>query len=864
MKRMIPMLLASSVVGLSGCGGGSGSTETTTGGGGGGGGTVAGLDMPVTLSVVTPKETSSNARVMGLKANYKAVLAALSDPGTDYSTDVVHTHVFDKSIESLSTVNMILCVMDQTRAADMVNKGAYIALVNNAKCETGKNQSSSGESGQSSGQTVEFEKWTINSTRADNSSPMIVKIWMPKEKKSGGGNTSASGGDGSGGGSNPMDEQQILVETTVTDAVSDSNPFGKFTLNFKGVVDGSVVGGTAGIEVPMMKGALFTVSNSDGKPEFKFIDLAGAAMGGLNAGMDFSREESSHVLLDDANGNTGKAMTHSAESYSYDDDMDPGTPKVTQSNSDTFAVAFNSANFLRQFDSSDDTKDDTICTSRTDFNSSVWRYNLYHAANGTFNGKAVTAGQRVELESGFPFTYDGKYGHVGYWGVWYEGGDLPDGTTIKKVDFSAGTSTDYTVNVAPGRLVHRQASQEALSQYQGYEFNYWGQHPVYSTYYGQFHVTVNSSNNFVITDAFAWGDNGPVTSTTIDHDNDPSTTQVDVAAPITLSDGQYMWLWSDALGGNITYVQDASVTDASLRQVTLYSQDYVLPTDSVFGSGNSVTVYCYEHCAKGGLVQSGGATGYNVDSMTSQDELFYPPITISDWSTTPPTMSSPPYAYTVEKSGGKVIVKDHLGNLVSADGLNLTALGYDWGLNTAEMVISTAGINAPWDVFQAADSYRWETGSNQWNKQITVVKTSDGSYASFDKPLEFNYTHSTANDANGDTTFDGKKFRLQYGGPGELWGFPWVNDADGRWHASVTLADQAVLTDGTHNFVIKGMEKEQTMKDQDDSSCSALNVNSLATTLPLPTAADIGTVSFKLSDKPVVTAAPAVIEGELQ
>lgn len=858
MKKIIPMLLTSGVVGLSGCGGGGGSD--TGAGGGGGGGSVAGLDMPVTLSVVTPKETSSNPRVMGLKANYKAVLAALNDPTTDYTTDAVHTHVFDKSIESLGTVNMILCLMDQTRAADMVNEGAYIALVNSAKCETGKNQSSSGQSGQSSGQTVEFEKWTINSTRADNSSPMIVKIWMPKEKKSG--NTSASG-NGSDQ-TNPMDEQEILVETRVTEAVSESNPFGKFTLNFKGVVDASVFGGSSGAEVPIMKGALFTVSNDSGKPEFKFINVAGAAMGGFNSSLDFSREESSHVLLNDANGNTGQAMTYTAESRSYDDDMNSGTPDVTESRSDAFAVAFNTANFLREANSSDDTKDETVCTSRTDFNSNVWRYNLYHAADGTFNGKTVTAGQRVELDSGFPFTYDGKYGHVGYWGMWYEGGDLPDGTTIKKVDFSTGTSTDYTVNIAPGRLVHRQASQEALSQYQGYEFNYWGQHPVYSTYSGQFHVTVNSDNDFVITDVFTWGENGPVTSTTIDHDYNTSTPEVDVAATITLNDGQYMWLWSDALGGNITYVNDASVTDASLRQVTLYSQDYVLPTDSMFGSGNSVTVYCYEHCAKGGLVQSGGPTGYNVGSMTSQDELFYPPITISDWSTMPPTMSSPPYAYTVEKSGGKVIVKDHLGNVVSANGLDLSALGYDWGLNTAEMVISTAGINAPWDVFQAADSYRWETGSNQWNKQITVVKASDGSYASFDKPLEFNYTHSTANDANGDDAFDGKKFRLQYGGPGELWGFPWVEDEGGRWHSSITLADQTHLTNGINTFVTKGMEKEQTMKDQDISACSALSVSGLATTLPLPTTADIGTVSFKLSDKPVVTAAPAVIEGELQ
>lgn len=839
--KLLPFLVAASMATLAGCGGGGGGDS-----GDDGNSNVSGLDMPVTLSVVTPKESGSSARVLGLKAGYKAVLAALTDPDTDYTKDPVNTHVFDRSIESLSTVNMILCVMDQTRASDMVNEGAYIALVNSDKCETGKNQSSSGQSGQSSSQATEYEKWTILSTRASSTAPMIVKIWVPED--------GGDGGDTGGGPPNPMDNQQILVETTVTEAVSDTNPFGQFTLNFKGVVDGSLVGAPAGTDIEVMKGALFTVSNTNGKPEFKFINVAGAAMGGNNAGMGFSREESSHVLLDDADGTTGKAMTHTDESFTFMGN--------TESRSDTFAVAFNSDNFLRQTDSSDDTQDETICTSRTNFATNVWRYNLYHVADGTFNGRAVTEGQRVELNSGFPFTYDGKYGHIGYWGVWYEGGDLPDGTTIQQTDFSAGTSTPYTVHVAPGRLIHRQASLETLTQYRGYEFSFWGQHPTLTDgqsmpIYGQWHVTVNNSNNFEIIDTFSWGENGPESSTTIDHDNNPNTTALPVAAEITLSDGEYMWLWSDSMGGNVTYVHDASVA-ANDRVVTMYSQDYVIPTDSAFGSGTSFSLFCYERCVKGGLTQSA------VDAMTSESDLYHTPITVTDWTTTPPTLSGPPYEYTVEKANGKVSVKDHLGNTVSAAGLDLSALGYDWGLNTAEMVVSTAEIAVPWDVFQAANSYRWETGSNQWNMQITVTKDSDGSYASFDKPLEFSYTHSTANDANGDTTYDGKKFRLQYGGPGELWGFPWSEDDDGRWHSAVTLADAVQLTSGANTFVTKGLEKEQTMLEVDLSLCTALSVSGLSTTLPLPTVADVGTVSFSLADKPSVTDAPAVIEGEMQ
>ncbi len=841
MKKIIPLLLVSSVTVLSGCGGGGGSDDTS-------GGPVDGLDIPVTLSVVTPKETSSTAKssvVVGLNADYRAVFAALNDPTTNYSKDPVNTHVFDQSVESLQTVNMILCLMDQTRAADRVNKGAYIALVNNDKCETGKNKSSAGQSGQSSGQTVKFEKWTINSTRTDNSSPMIVKIWVPKEN---------GGGGGGGGPPNPMDQQEILVETTVTEAISSTNPFGKFTLNFKGVVDG---GGMAGTPIELMKGALFTVSNSSGKPEFKFIELAGDALGGMgmSSGMSsgMSRKQASHVLLDDANGNMGQAVTHTAETFNF--------MGKTESRSDTFAVAFNTENFLRQTDSLDPTKDETVCTSRTQFNTNVWRYNLYHAVDGTFKGRDVTAGQRVELSSGFPFTYNGQYGHVGYWGVWYEGGNLADGTTIQQVNFATGASTDYTVHVAPGKLIHRQGKGELLNQYQGYEFNYSGPHPVYTSYFGQWHVTVDTSNDFRITDRFEWGENGPVSYTTIDINNTPGDPADDVAAaaPLPLNDGQYLWLWSDALGGNITYLHDTAVTIPAQRKVTLYTQDFVLPNNPLFTG--VVNLYCYERCLKGGLTQT------QVNAMGSNESQLYHPNPMPDST----TGSVTPYTYTARLENGNLVVKDHTTALVSFAGLNLTAVGHDWGVNTGEMVKTRlADETQPWLVYEATDSYRWESGSKNWNQLVTVTKNSDGSYAAFDKPLEFNYEHKTANDANGDATFNLKKFRLQYGGLGELWGFPWVDDADGRWHASVTLADNTGLTDGVNTFVTKGMEKEQSMRaanplnPADLSACSTLNVAGLADTLPLPTASEIGTVSFSLTDKPLVTAAPAVIEGELQ
>ena len=107
-------------------------------------------------------------------------------------------------------------------------------------------------------------------------------------------------------------------------------------------------------------------------------------------------------------------------------------------------------------------------------------------------------------------------------------------------------------------------------------------------------------------------------------------------------------------------------------------------------------------------------------------------------------------------------------------------------------------------------------------------------------------------------------FMLQYGGVGELWGFPWVEVMETRrWQSSVTLADGVQLTDGTNTFLVKAMEKQQTLQD-DNANCGSLDISTVFTDVSLPNAASIGAVSFTLAAKPVVTDAPAVIEGELQ
>ncbi len=384
------LVLALLAAGISGCGGGSttSTNDTNT--------VVSALAIPSTLSVIND---SSGSSVAALQTNFRAagtsLSRALADPGTDYSRDNKNSYVYDDSMESMQTVNMILCILDQMRADSMVNKGNYAALINSDKCEQGKNQDSSATTGQSSTQATNLWRWVVNASRADNSSPQIVKAWSENMEMDG-----------------PGQEQRIEVAITVTEGVSTANPFGKFTMNFKGVnpATGAV----------KMKGTLKTETAANGKVAFTFYEVDGTLLSSYNVGESYSERASSVVTAPD--GSNGIAQTVSLDEGNFG--------SGSQSNSAGYSIAYNASHVLRAGDSNTtkaqlqamNSGTPGICLSRTNFNTNVWRYDLYHTADGVFNGNTVTAGQRVALNSGFPITYDNNgtsiFGHVGYWGIW--------------------------------------------------------------------------------------------------------------------------------------------------------------------------------------------------------------------------------------------------------------------------------------------------------------------------------------------------------------------------------------------------------------------------------------------------------------
>jgi hypothetical protein len=835
----------SSALALTACGGGSGDSSTTTTSTDDST-TVIGLKMPSKMNLVGT-QTTTGARYAGrgiaqedLDLEIAArmvddtVVNAFSS-SSDYVSDdaEAETWVWDPSMESLSIVNEILCYVQQTGAKELVNSGGYIALINEDKCQEGQNQStaSSGGAQSSSSNTngVEYNNWTVVSTRADNNSPQIVKIWVPGEPN-------PSDDD-------PMGSERILVETSITEGVSVDKPFGSFVLNFKG----EAPIGPGGSYVEIMQGTLRTVENTDGKPQFEYYSTSS----GETDIISFDREEKSNVVMDDSDGTTGQARTFVSETFN--------DPHGSGSKSQGYNVAYNNDYFLRGKDTTGDNNiDERVCTARNDYSTQTWNYNLYHTTSGSFNDQQVSAGQRVSLNSGFPFYYDDSsgrhFGHVGYWGVWTEENlslDELSGQQITRQSFGDESSAEtYTVRASTGKLWRRIKVASSYAEMVGTTLNWFGDLLDPDCNNGcmeqqDYRATVVDQGGGVyklmVTDSLNWGEGGPSLSDIPDVDITPS------------NDWNQRWMWADTLGGSVVFKS----TNA-LEPVVFFKEDQVSPGEQ----GLPAQLYCYERCLKGGLTSNAGLTG--------EADLFH--VLWND--------GTQQHAYTLTTSNGQFVLTDENGDPVEI-GFDLSNIAqwYDGGVNTGEMVTTAISPAQWWSLLDNAEvTYRWETGKNPWNRTVSITD-SNGVSQSFDKPLQFQYAYLAGDDPNdsdlndGLPFLDGTPFLLEYGGPGELWGFPWEkmdpncdeNSEDCRWVSGLTLKTGVeLLDDENHTFIIRAMQSEQSMNALTDTTActnAGLSVDNINLTLP---GAVSGTVSISWTDKPVITDPPAVIEGVIQ
>lgn len=823
MNKLIPLILATSVTGLVGCGGGGGGDSSS----GGGGGSVSGLEMPVALSVVTASEGSGAGRVAALKTNFKAVIAALNDSTTDFTMDEQHAWVHDRALEPLESVNNILCYIGQTGADQLVNK-TYVALIDGAKCEREGGDSSSGGQNQSSGggKTVEYEKWVVTSTRADDTSPQIVKIWAPE------------------GGDNEM-PMEIRAEVTVTEGVSDTNPFGKFVLNFAGVAK-------ATFTLPWDPSITITEGQVMMSGTLKTVDVAGGKIGFTLFENDPSGGQRKVSVVTSADQTSGVAFTGGIEN----DGMGNTSEKA-------YAVAFDASHILVKRDLSftdlaaidhEAEGSGAVCLDRENFKRNVWRYNLYHGDTGA----------RVALNSGFPFRWDSNsdgtndsYGHASYWGIWSE--EEPaggwNGATITKETYGQNaTSEDYTVLETPGKLTKREKETLLLTALEGETFHYndWNTGTEYIVEYDG-NASLGATAGFYKIQTVVYNMGSP-----------PTTTDI-TPTLMSLTTGDWLGMWSEGLGGGVNFIGGDD-------HVTFFKESFVDASDSAFGTGSSIALKCFNNCLMPNLtnLQYG-------DPWTNG--AYYPEST---------DVAIPAATYAFDKTTLSLTVTAVAGNASHADVGEVVKLGqtytYDpmsggyepWGISIDGLVPVDATLTNVWDTWGQAVGFRWETGHKSWNKLVRVIDqngtptdTSDDTMVAFDKPMAFKYQHTTANDANADATFNGKTFMMNYGGNGDLWGIPWVDadtGAECTGGGNMECRPAFAIIDGgavgeSNEYVVKAIDME--LKPLATAGqCTTLFLEQPAQALP--TAAS-GTPSHVATAAPTPDSdAPAVIAGEVQ
>ncbi len=525
-----------------------------------------GSDQGVDLSGVEGLSIAEQMSVVTVEGGSSLPTAHLGDPippDADYYTDVSRAHVYDPSMESLQSVNGILCLLKQTAYSGLVNEGLYKAQIDEATCDVG----GEGESGtgQSSGNEQQLSVWVVESTRGSNTSDQTLEFWLPPSEH----------GDGNG-------PAQIRARMTISESASESNPFGVFDLNWMDIYTDS--GNIRGF------GNLHSLDVADGFIGFSFYE----EQGDIGAVPDVGDSSS----LVQANVNMFADQTQGVAHILRQDrnDFGGGDSGVIETE---YRLAFDLSNVLRG-----QNEDAPVCLSRTEFAQNSWRYNLYDS----------TTGERVELNSGFGFeTASGDYGWAGYYGLWApQGVSIEHGDTVTRQSYGSATGESYTVFQAPGKLVRKTRNTLSTESIAGVQFEWFDygtpQEPNPMPY--RTHVEFQAPN-WVVTE----------------FQDPKSQQWTDVEPPDVIATSEYGFLgmWCPELGGSVSYVHGAEyityfaeevVTPAdpfcAKGDVVLYGYFDCLAGDISSESANSGAIYL----ANSTDVQEPHAYLLDVETMT--------------------------------------------------------------------------------------------------------------------------------------------------------------------------------------------------------------------------------------------------------
>ena len=752
-----------------------------------------------------------------LAAGALPVSASVTLPATSpYMTDPQTSYVQDATSDGISSLNMVLCIMDSMRPAEMVNKGPYVALVDLNKCDPKSQSSTSNATAGATGATAapNYMNAVVDVTRASNSDPMIGKVWMSMTNQG-----------------NPMD---IFVHLTGTQSPTDLPPYGKLRVDY--------IGYPAGLTGP---------SNI----QFNgFIDANGADVNYLETGANSSNDA---LTL-----NATSTTTGSGTMTGQDQTQNPPVSVTFNFAYDSGEASFPAGIFRRDFGSSD------VCFDRSKDAAakSVWNYGTYNANDGSRVDQANPGFQVLASYRGS--TY---YGFASYWGINFQGLDLnnfADGllSSVIVADQRPGISTTYALSKNSGKLTKWTQNTSTLAAMDGIPFNFWGDltglttNPLPSNSTNSWMMQWDNANSrFVVVGYQVCGNSGcTVTSIT------PTSVLTTAFNNLPISG------WANSFGGNITIPPNSGNTaHTGVDAVNYYSQSDVIPGST----GAPTALHCLNNCPT-----SADMSAFNTGSASSP----YNSSTTTQWGTG--TVS---VAYTFGGNG----LADGTGTLTALiTDVSKYSGQFQGGImsgrlfddNSADHMLSSGcPSGSVCEPGNPSVYYTWQTGPNQWNQDLWLTNTGTGTVVNFDAPENVAYTVPSGA-AYG--SWAGKTLQLQFNGFGNLQGIPGgcVNPNDNsvedcstvgaRYVPDFSIPDGATmtLTDPTTHIstplIVKGLDEELRLAKV---ACSGVTLAQPTAALTLPSVSDVHDPSNPadpdyLGVKPVVTAAPAVIQGVIQ
>lgn len=702
-------------------------------------------------------------------------------PDADYHTDHVGSYVWDRSLEPLNEIGKILGMISQTRAEEFVNDGAYIALVDEDQEEQGEDKSGPSAQGQSAaGQATELVPWIVEALRSSATAPQTTRVWVPFEDDGQGGPAMAG-------------TPTVFAKAVVTKGVTSTNPYGAFDMHYA-MHESEDLGSAV-----FQKGSLHSVDGVAGFRGFGFVSE--------DTMFSFGSAVEVRVANDDSRG-FGRVMA-------TEPDWEGGGLPITVE----YLIAYNEDTFARKEVAGGELE----LFLRDQFDSHAWRYGLYHASG-------ANAGDRVELNGGFPISAVGGHGWADYWGIWTEPGfDLDHGDVVSG-HLSDGSDKNFTVVAAPGRLMRVERQTIALAELDGATFEYW-----------TWDEQLQQSTQLLVqyTHDLQSGSGEWWATATWDEENHSwsgkDSQQDDFQ--ITLQPGEWLHLWSQSLGGGVEFVEGD--TEVHIRKHTFVSGD-----DSLFNGGTTLELYGVSDCLRSGITAAEANSG----------DVFLDPAGIDLQN---------PVNYQFQQSDRSLYLDAALVGL--AAGQEPSGGFHDWGMSSGPLVADPAvlqQLNDVWEVWQLDEYFMYETGHNEWNHYRALLD--NGTPVTFDPPISFLYTHSQANDANNEGAYAGETVMLQYGGHGDLWGIPFLEVEDsGRWYPAFTLADGILVGPIGSEYVVKAIEKELSLRPSQEAITPTLQTGlDTAAALVLPVIGDWVNPADKV--KPNVTDPPKVVAGVIQ